>query len=158
MTTSRTAPRRCLARKKVRLFRFPQPPNLPPRMATVLGAVLSNPAGRHPLSSGSCARMCSHVSHVSRSDARRSTPLLNSLHHRPRLATSHVCAADSGCFTSHYTMYELTTSLHISTCHAVTCGWPSLARMALLSAWRAAHRAKPRNGPTCHTWVRHVSR
>ena len=64
---------------------------------------------------------------------------------RPRLATSHVCAADSGCFTKYYfALYDgtnLPASLHISTCHAVTCGWPSLARMALHSAWRAAHRA-----------------
>ena len=44
----------------------------------------------------------------------------------------------------YFALYDgtnLPASLHISTCHAVTCGWPSLARMALHSAWRAAHRA-----------------
>ena len=62
-------------RKKVRLFRFPRSPTSLPewQLFTVLSKVTS---GRHPLSSGSCARMCSHVSHVSRSDARwREGPL-----------------------------------------------------------------------------------
>ena len=75
---------------------------------------------------------------------------LNSLHQTPARHVARVplpiaARLKRRCFTKFYfALYDgtnLPASLHISTCHAVTCGWPSLARMALHSAWRAAHRA-----------------